>query len=413
MPVSRKILIDRADRLQRMPVGTALDLANIATRMARRGVEVIDLSRANAPAPGPDLPFDVPADPDDWRPATDDALGELATAVCTWYDRRFGISLDPEHEVVVVPNSVMALSLLGLAFVDAGNMVLLPDPGLPFYRGAVALCSGGVIPYHLWERNDFLPSFAGLEAGLVGRTRMMVMSYPHNPTTVMADLNLLTQAVSFGRRHGVLMVFDAAFTHAYHEAVRPRGFMEATGSRGVGVEIFPIGTSFGIDDLRLAVLVGNREALSAITFLTQASRLRPLSRTVRIARSVLSDAEPLMQRRMERLAASRRVLVEALTEIGWVARAAPTVPFLWVSVPGVMGSEGLCRRMLRRTGLRITPGTVFGSRGEGYVRVAIPHDQPGAKVVAERLQSHARLFQRRIPRNNPLRRRKRANPAED
>jgi len=395
-----------------MPVGTALDLQHIAARMVRRGVEVIDLSRANAPAPSAGLPFKVAENTDDWRPAADDSLRALAAAVCAWYDHRFGVSLDPEHEVVVVPNSVMGLSLLGLAFVDTGNMVLLPDPGLPFYRGAVALCSGGVMPYHLWERNDFLPSFAGLEAGLVGRTRMMVLSYPHNPTTVMADLNVLTQAVSFGRRHGVLMVFDAAFTHAFHGAVRPRGFMEATGSRGVGVEIFPVGTSFGIEDLPLAVLVGNREVLSAISFLTQASRLRPLSRTVRLAISVLSNAEPLMQRRMEQLAASRRVLVEAFTEIGWMARAAPTVPFLWVSVPGMMGSEGLCRRLLRRTGLRITPGTVFGVRGEGFVRVAIPHDETSAKVVAERLHSHARLYQRRIPRRNSLRRRKRAESGE-
>jgi len=412
MPVTRKIFIDRADRLQRMPVATALDLEHIAARMTRRGVEVIDLSRATAPGPAASLPFKVAENADDWRPAGDELLRELAGAVCAWYDHRFGVRLDPEHEVVVVPNSVMGLSLLALAFVDSGNMVLLPDPGLPFYRGAVALCGGGVMPYHLWERNDYLPSFPGLESGLVGRTRMMVMSYPNNPTAAVADLNVLTQAVSFGRRQGVFMVFDAAFTHAFHGPVRPRGFMEATGARSVGVEIFPLGTSFGIDDLPLAVLVGNRDALSAISFLTQASRLRPLSRTVRLAIAVLNNAEPLMQRRMEQLALSRGILVEALTQVGWMPRAAPTVPFLWVSVPGMAGSEGFGRRLLRRTGLRVTPGSVFGVRGEGFVRVAIPADEAAAKVVAERLHSHARLYQRRIPRRNPLRRRKRTEPAE-
>jgi LL-diaminopimelate aminotransferase len=413
MPVTRKIFIDRADRLQRMPVATALDLEHIAARMTRRGVEVIDLSRATVPGATGHLPFRVPEDSHDWCPVGDELLGELSAAVCVWYNHRFGVRLDPKHEVAVVPNSVTGLSLLALAFVDSGNMVLLPDPGLPFYRGAVALCGGGVIPYHLWERNDFLPSFAGLEAGLVGRTRMMVLSYPHNPTTAVADLNVLTQAVSFGRRQGVFMVFDAAFTHAFHGPVRPHGFLEVSGARGVGVEIFPIGASFGIEDLPLAVVVGNREALTAISFLTQASRLRPLARTVRVAIAVLNNAGALMPQRMERLALSRQVLVEALTGAGWMPRAAPTVPFLWVSVPGMAGSEGFCRRLLRRTGLRITPGSVFGVRGEGFARVAIPADETAAKTVAERLHSHARLYQRRIPRRSPLRRRRRAEPTDD
>src|SRR3972149_548881 len=172
MPVTRKIFIDRADRLQRMPVGTALDLEHIAARMTRRGVEVIDLSRATVPQAQDSPSFKVAERTGDWYPATDELLSELAEAVSEWYNRRFGVELDPAREVVVVPNSVMALTFLALAFVDSGNMVLLPDPGLPFYRGAVALCGAGVTPYHLWERNDYLPSFPGLAAGLVGPSRL-------------------------------------------------------------------------------------------------------------------------------------------------------------------------------------------------------------------------------------------------
>ncbi|MBI5867896.1 MAG: aminotransferase class I/II-fold pyridoxal phosphate-dependent enzyme [candidate division Zixibacteria bacterium] len=162
----------------------------------------------------------------------------------------------------------------------------------------------------------------------------------------------------------------------------------------------------------MAVIVGNREALTAVNFLVQASRLRPLARTVRVALSVLENAESLMAERMERLAASRNILVEALTEVGWTSRAAPTVPFLWVAVPGMVGSEGFSRRLLRRTGLKISPGSIFGVRGEGFVRIAIPPSESMAKIVAERLRSHARLYQRRIPRRNPLRRRGRPDSSE-
>ncbi|MBI5867895.1 MAG: aminotransferase class I/II-fold pyridoxal phosphate-dependent enzyme [candidate division Zixibacteria bacterium] len=187
MAVTRKIFIDRADRLQRMPVATALDLEHIAGRMARRGVEVIDLSRTTVPSDSGRLPGKLPDQAADWQPAGDSLLSELGVAVSSWYERRFGVELDPQHEVSVVPNSVMGLTLLALAFVDSGNMVLLPDPGLPFYRGAVALCGAGVTPYHLWERNDFLPSVAGLEEGLVGRTLMPPLPMRTTDRCVRAD----------------------------------------------------------------------------------------------------------------------------------------------------------------------------------------------------------------------------------
>lgn len=409
MPVTRKIFLDRADRLQRMPVESVSDLDRIAARLRRLGVGLIDLSRATATSPPVTLPFDLGERDDDWRPAPDEEMVRLAEAVSGWYERRFGVHLDPQHELAIVPNSVMGLSLLALAFVDSGDMALLPDPGAPFYRGAIALCGAGVMPYYLLERNDFLPSFAGLEAALAGRTRLMVISYPHNPTAAMADLPVLTQAVGFARRQRVFIVYDAALTHAFHGPVRPHGFLEVAGSRGVGVEIFPIGTSFGVDDLSLAVVAGNREAVSAVTFLMQASHLRPLTRTVRLAVSVLDHGESLMASRMQQLEEPRRILAEAFGEAGWMPRTSPVAPFLWASVPAVVGTEGFCRRLLRRTGVRLSPGTIFGSRGEGYARVAIPPSADVARTVAERLCTHGHLYQRRIPRRNRLSRR-RASP---
>jgi len=407
VPIGRKILLDRTDRLQRLGV-PSVDLDRTAVRLGRRGVEVIDLSRlaisgALTTQELKSSSRQFAPSSDDWQEAADADLAHLTEAVARWYDRRFGVTLDPSREVAVVPNAIVGLFSLSLAFVDAGELVLLPDPGAAFYRGTVVLTGGGVIPYHLWERNDYLPSFPGLEAGLVGRTRMMVLSYPHNPTAAAADMNVLVQTVAFARRHRVLVAFDGAFTYAADGAFRPRSLLEAPGAKGVGVEVSAIGANFGVNDLAPAVICGNRDAISAVSFLVRRSQLRPSRAALRCAQYLLDNAETILARRTERLKVSRQLTTETVVEIGWTPRSSPTVPFLWISIPGALNAEAFCRRMLRRTGILLAPGTDFGERGEGFVRLTLPEDPAVAQTVAERLRRHVKLYQRRLPRRRPRR----------
>ena len=404
MPISRKISLDRADRLQRMPLSADSDLERMAARLSGRGVEVIDLASVRAglreiePPPGADSAYT------DWHLADATDLARLKVVVSEWYESRFGVSLDPRFEIEIVPNVFMAMSLLTLAFVDTGDVALIPDPGRPLYRGAVALSGGGSVPYYLWERNDFLPSFPGIEAGMAGRTRLMVMSYPHDPTTAMADINCLLEAVAFAKRQNILVVFDAAYTHVAHGPLRPRGFLEVKGARGVGVEIFSLASNFGVKNLPLAVVAGNREAVNAVSFLSEATGLRPMRATVRTAEALLKEGESHFKQRLERLEISRRILIEAFSKVRWTPRTSPAVPFLWLAAPASIGAEGLCRRLLKRTGVRLRPGTMFGERGEGFVRAAIPDNPEIAATVADRLERHAHMYQRKIPRARRLRR---------
>ncbi|HUU44324.1 MAG TPA: aminotransferase class I/II-fold pyridoxal phosphate-dependent enzyme [Acidobacteriota bacterium] len=399
MPIAvpRKIFLDRADRLQRMPVPAA-DLARSAERLRRRGVEVIDLSCLAASSPAGDMPGAAEAAPNDWRPATDAEMESLAEATADWYDRRFGVRLDPKREIGFAPNTTMALHLLANAFIDAGELALLPDPGAPFYRGAVVLCGGGVIPYHLLERNDYLPSFPMLEAGLVGRVRLLVLGYPHNPTATAADLSTMTQAVAFARKHNILIAFDGAFSFTTQGAFRPRTLLQATGAKGVGVEMSDLGTNFGYSQFPLTVIGGNREAISAVTFLVEGAHLRPSRRTVRLAQHLLTQGEALLDERARRLDVTRRLLMETTAQLGWNPRSSPTAPFLWIRVPAAAGVAAFCRRMLRRTGILMIPGTIFGERGEGYVRLVLPDDPQLAQATADRLRQHAKRYQRRLPR---------------
>lgn len=410
MPITRKVNLDRADRLQRMPVAQDSDLGRIAARLAARGVDVIDLSTLRAGMREIEPPAGTATDPVGWQLASDDDLARFRSTVADWYASRFGVSLDPRHEIEIVPNEFMAMSLLSLAFIDAGDVALIPDPGKPLYRAAVALSGGGSVPYYLWERNDFLPSFPGIEAGMAGRTRLMVLSYPHDPTTAMADINVFHEAVTFAKRQNVLLAFDAAYTHMVNGPLRPRGLLEVKGARGVAVEVFSLARNFGVGNLPLAVVAGNKDAVNAVSFLSAATGLRPLRMTVRMAEALLQKGESAFAPRLERLEVSRRILVETFTEMHWTPRVSPAVPYIWLSVPATAGAEGICRRMLKRTGIWLRPGTIFGERGEGFVRAAIPDDPEIAKTVAGRLTHHAHLYQRKIPRGRRLQRRGRSKP---
>lgn len=394
MNLGRRIFLDRTDRLQRLSVPSQ-DLARIADRLRRRGLDIIDLSRVSSRSSKEPEQTNAPSG---WHPATPDQVTSLREAVAHWYDARFGVTLDPDLEITVVPNSVLGMTFLAMAFVEAGDMVLLPDPGAAFYRGAVVLSRGGVVPYHLTEGNGFRPRFSTLAERLVGRTRMIVMSYPHNPTTAMPDEALYTEAVAFGRKNQTLVVSDAAFSFASLDGRTPQSFLSASFATGVGVEIASLDTNFGVAGLSLAVVCGNREAVSGVRFLTESSHWLPSQGMVAAAIDLLFNGERVLQDRIARLTASRSHLMETVTEIGWTPHGSPTTPFLWVTVPARVGAEAFCRRMLRRTGVLLAPGTDFGESGEGAVRITIPEDPNITHTVCERLRRHAKAYQRRIPR---------------
>ncbi|HEX9749768.1 MAG TPA: aminotransferase class I/II-fold pyridoxal phosphate-dependent enzyme [candidate division Zixibacteria bacterium] len=397
MPIARKILLDRSDRLQRMPVPPD-DLVRLAARLRKRGVEVIDLSRLSHAASDHSDSIDNALAADGWQSASFDERAHLRELIAAWYRKRFEVILDPELEITLVPNTILALHFLTLSFVNPGEMVLLPDPGLPYQRGAVALCNAGVMPYNLLERNDYLPSFAMLDTGLVGRIPMMVLGYPHNPTGASADLATLTESVAFARRHNILIAYDAAFTFATSGAYRPRTFLEARGAQSVGVEMASIGANFGVPGLALTAVCGNREAISAAAFLAEAAQALPTRQSVAIAEVLFERAEQHLAHRTDALAHARTVLTETAVALRWKPRSSPTSPFLWVAVDAAVGSRAFCRRLLRRAGILCAPGTDFGERGEGFVRMVLPETRRTVDEVAQRLASHARLYQKRLSR---------------
>ena len=403
VPITRRLQLDRADRLQRMPVRGDADLDRIAGRLRQRGVDVIDLGQRIVPDVEMVKRFSSELSGVGTEPVRRAGTQELREQLAGWYQVRFDVTLSPDHEIDVVPNRDVAAALIALAFIDAGDMALIPDPGPVGYRRGVILAGGGVIPYPLLERNDYLPNFMALENGLAGRLRLMALLYPNDPTTVIGDLNVFNQSITFAKQNNVLIVSDASYAHGVTGPTHPRGLLEVPAARGLGVELWSLDAAFGLPQLPLTVVAGNRDVIAALSFLVEAGHLEPLRAMIDATSGLLREPETLLCGRLERLEASKRVIVDALTEIGWRPRSSATVPFVWAAVPTVVDNVSFCRRLLRRTGVRVRPGVSFGERGEGFVRISVPPDETLAKTVADRLRSHARLYQRRLPRGRRLR----------
>jgi LL-diaminopimelate aminotransferase len=392
----RKIIIDRADRLQRMPPEfTSLD--RLAARLDKRLVQTTDLSVLDTTLDA-NVDVPVPTVEDLVSPADAGTYRDFCGAVAAYFNGRYGLALNSEQEILPVAGTAAGLFLLGLAYVDPGEMVLVPDPGPPVYRNAAALCGGGVQTYNLHDRYDYLPDCRTMAAGLAGRTKLWIIGYPHNPSTALADRDLITEIIRLSRKRDILIVYDGTFSLLSDNGRSDAEYLADPRARSTGIEIISFDHNFGLGRLNLAVMIGNREAIAGIAFLAAGAGLMPNRGKLKIGRWALDNAENLLRQRRARLAESYAYLADGLKQLDWVARWNNGLPFCWLTLPRRFSSLGFARRLLRRTGLKIAPGTIFGEQGEGYARVSLLTDPAGMKQAASRLVEFGTLWKKRRQR---------------
>ncbi len=389
----RRIILDRADRLQRIPEDFG-SMDRLAARVDAKATPIIDLSIIDCTVPSavtfPDLPAQEVLTP----PDRSDYQG-FAQVIAGLYHERLGITLDPDREVLPLAGSAVGLFLLGLAYVDPGDMVLLPDPCPPIYRSAAALCGAGIQTHLLHDRHHYLPDTRAIEDTLVGKTKLWILGYPQNPSTALADRDAVTEIVNLGRKHNILIAFDNSFSFLVDPHTGDHGLLGHPRARSTGVEILSLDDTFGLGALHLAAVVGNREAIAGITNLAGGAGLLPGRAALRLGTEMVRRSQEILAARRTSFTEARAILQRAFDRVGWQARGVDGVPYCWVTIPRRFSSLGFARRLLRRTGIKIAPGTIFGERGEGYVRISILQDTKAMHSVADKLESFGRMRTRR------------------
>jgi LL-diaminopimelate aminotransferase len=364
-------------RLERIPPYAFAQLERKIKEKRAEGVDVISLGIGDPDRPTPALIVaamqEAVTEPETHRYPTNRGREDFRGAVRDFYGRRFGVKLDPEHEIIPAIGAKEAIFNLNLAFLDPGDYALAADPGYPVYTAGPWLAGGEPVLMALRPELGFVPDLDAIDAEVADRSKLMYLNYPNNPTGAMVPDGFFERVVEFAREHEILVVHDNAYSETVFDGYEAPSFLQTPGAKDVGIEVFSLSKGYNMTGWRCAVVVGNAQALETYWQL-KTNIDSGLFEAVQLAGvAALSPEADADVAAMNELYRRRRDLVcDALRAIGVDVTPPHSTIYVWAPVPrGFASSEAYCEHVLERTGVVLTPGAVYGPAGEGWFRIAL------------------------------------------
>jgi LL-diaminopimelate aminotransferase len=380
----------KAERLRRLPPYLFKEIDRKKKEVMARGVDIIDLGVGDPDLPTPGHIIEAlksaAEDPGNHRYPSYSGMHDFKYAVAEWYKGRFGVELDPESEVVSLIGSKEGIAHLPLAFIDSGDVALVPSPAYPVYHIATMFAGGDSYFMPLLRENDFLPDLGSIPADVVERAKLIFLNYPNNPTAAVADLDFFNKVVEFANKHEVLVCHDAAYTEMAYDGYRPPSFMEAGGAKEVGLEFHSLSKTYNMTGWRIGCAVGNEALIDGLGAI-KSNIDSGVFQAVQIAGiKALSGDQACVQEMAEVYTRRRDLMVKGLSEAGLEVESPRATFYLWISVPQGYTSAQLTTRLLEK-GVVVTPGNGFGEPGEGYIRIALTQKRDRLEQAIERIRS--------------------------
>ncbi|BAY16089.1 aminotransferase class I and II [Anabaenopsis circularis NIES-21] len=318
-------------------------------------------------------------------------------AAADWYEQKFGIKVDPETEVLPLIGSQEGTAHLPLALLNPGDFALLLDPGYPSHAGGVYLASGQIYPMPLLAENGFLPVLADIPAPVVAQSKMMVLSYPHNPTAAIAPLAFFQEAVAFCQQHNIVLVHDfpyvdlvfaetAGIGKGFPQSLVP-SILQADPEKSVSIEFFTLSKSYNMGGFRIGYAIGNAELIKALRQIKAAVDFNQYRGILNGAIAALSGPQAGVTTTVATFRQRRDAFVNALHRIGWKVPSPQATMYIWAKLPSPWQNNSVefCTQLVKQTGVAASPGAGFGKSGEGYVRFALVHEPPLLATAVERI----------------------------
>ncbi len=377
-----------ADRIEHLPpyLFAAIDKAKQEARA--KGVDVIDLSVGDPDLPTPahiveTLCQAAKISQNHQYPSYEGKLS-FRKAMADWYKETFGIDLDPEREVLTLIGSKEGIAHAPLAFINPGDLALVPDPAYPVYRTAVSFAGGEPVIMPLLRENRFLPDLEAIDPTMARKAKLIFLNYPNNPTAASADRAFFQRLVDFAREYDIIVMHDNPYSEIYYDGQRSGSILEIDGAKDVAVEFHSLSKTYNMTGWRIGAVVGNAEIVAGIgkiksnidsgTFgAVQDAGIVALQSP----RSVVDGIRKVYQQRID-------MLYPCLLDLGMILEKPRATLYLWAWVGG--DSVAYCQRLLDRTGIVATPGVGFGKYGEGYIRFSITQPTERIELAAERLE---------------------------
>ncbi len=380
-----------ADRIEKLPPYLFAEIDRKKKAAFDRGVDIISLGVGD-----PDRPT-----PAHIIKAGQEALARAANhqypfgagllsyrkAIATWLEKRFGVKLDPATDIYSLIGSKEGLGHLPLAFLNPGDVALVPDPAYPVYKNATLFAGGEPYLMPLNEERGFLPDLKAIPSDILKRAKILFLNYPNNPVAAMAPRAFLEEVVAFAKKHDLIVAYDNAYSEMYYDHP-PLSFLEIPGAKEVGIEFHSLSKTFNMTGWRIGWVCGNPDLLKGLATIKDSvdSGAFQAIQEAGIAALSAPESEPFL-RDMRALYKKRRdSFVEAMRKAGWTLPKPEATFYMWAHTPRGLSSTETAGRLLDDVGVVCTPGVGFGPSGEGYVRFALSVDEKRMMEAVERIQ---------------------------
>ena len=301
-------------------------------------------------------------------------LPELLEAVCYRYEKRFGVHISTD-EVMSVYGSQEAMAHIGMVFCDPGDVILVPNPGYPMFEMSGIMAKADVQYYSIEEKNGYLPDLESIPEETLKRTKYMIVSYPLNPVCVCAPDEFYVKLIAFAKKHDIVILHDNAYSDITFTGKPGKSFLSFEGAKDVGVEFYSLSKSYNLTGARISFVVGNRDIISRFRLLRSQIDYGIFYPVQLAAIAALTGPDDFIEEQREQYATRNRALCGGLRSIGWNVPDSQGTMFVWARIPeGYESSADFCMKLMEQTGVIVTPGSAFGSNGEGFVRMALVVD---------------------------------------
>ena len=384
-------MAEPASRVEKIPPYLFARIDKKKEEAKKKGIDLIDFGIGDPDIPTPkniiEKMKEATSDSKNHRYPSYEGMREYRKAVAQWYKKRFNVELNPDNEVVALIGSKEGIAHFPWAYIENGDITLVPSPGYPVYRIATLLAGGTPYIMPLLEKNRFLPEFDIIPEDVLQKTKLMFINYPNNPTGAHADSEFYKKAIHYAEKHDILICHDAAYSEISYDNYKPSSILEFDKEKKYSVEFHSLSKTYCMTGWRIGFAVGNKDAIynlgklktnidSGVFQAIQLAAIEALSGD----QGSVDNLKCIFQRR-------RDLVIDGLRSIGINVLKPLATFYIWAKIPKGYTSEIFCEKLIEETGIVVTPGNGFGDEGEGYFRISITIGEDRIQEAIRRLQS--------------------------
>ncbi|NEQ96303.1 MAG: aspartate aminotransferase [Cyanothece sp. SIO2G6] len=367
--------ISPADRLRALPPYVFARLDELKANARAEGLDLIDLGMGNpdgaTPQPVVDAAIAALQDPANHGYPPFEGTANFRQAITSWYERRYSVKLDPDGEALPLLGSKEGLAHLAIAYINPGDLVLVPSPSYPAHFRGPLIASANIHQIILKPEQDWVIDLGSIPDDVADRAKVLYFNYPNNPTAATAPRDFFEDVVKFALKHEIMLVHDLCYAELAFDGYQPTSLLEIPGAKDLGVEFHTLSKTYNMAGWRVGFVVGNRDIIQGLRTLKTNMDYGIFAALQTAAQSALELPDSYLEIVQQRYIERRDCLIEAFGKLGWSIPKTKATMYLWVPCPPGLSATEFALTVLQKTGVVLTPGSAFGAGGEGYVRVSL------------------------------------------